>query len=344
VSGPLIPYVTISEIPILSDLSLPIVGSLGPITIKPFGALVASGVYLGWHLCASLSKRMGWDEEHFSQFVMWVVTGGFIGGHVFDILLYHNYKLTEGDLSHAIIELLAIWRSQASFGGFMGAILGMLVWKFRFKAKAVLPYCDVVASTFPPGWVLGRTGCSVAHDHPGAITNAWFAVKSTIVPGPWNVASLPPGYGRFDLGLIEMVCTIPLAIAFLLLRRKPRPAGFYLGIMCTYYAPVRFGLDFLRAQDVRDADPRHFGLTPAQWLAMGLLTTGLIMLYKAYSSYKSGDVPTFVTETGPASSDEPAPPSSGDESEDHEEQEEQEEERSAKKKNEALACFFGDSE
>ena len=113
------------------------------------------------------------------------------------------------------------------------------------------------------------------HDHPGKLSDAWYAVKWPAMGG--HVV------GRLDLGLIEMVLTIPLAVAFAILwRRKPfRPLGFYTGIMCTAYAPVRFLLDFLR-EDERDyaagGDPRYGGLTPAQWACFGLFALGIYFL------------------------------------------------------------------
>ncbi|HEY4102249.1 MAG TPA: prolipoprotein diacylglyceryl transferase family protein, partial [Polyangiaceae bacterium] len=119
---------------------------------------------------------------------------------------------------------------------------------------------------FPAAWVFGRMGCSVAHDHPGIASDLWFAVQY-------------PGGGRFDLGLYEMLLTIPLALAFLYLRRKPRPWGFYLGAMSIAYAPVRFALDFLRVKESNGlsgaVDPRYGGLTPAQWACFALLGAGV---------------------------------------------------------------------
>jgi phosphatidylglycerol:prolipoprotein diacylglycerol transferase len=55
------------------------------------------------------------------------------------------------------------------------------------------------------------------------------------------------------------------------------------------YAPTRFALDFLRAQDVRDADPRHLGLTPAQWLCFLLLGVGAYLYWKAMQGAERGD-------------------------------------------------------
>jgi len=112
-------------------------------------------------------------------------------------------------------------------------------------------------------------------------TDAWYAVR-------WEVHGLGV-VPRLDLGLIEMLLTIPLALAFLWAwHRKPtRPLGFYTGWMCVAYAPVRFFLDFLRVGENdplvgNGGDPRYAGLTPAQWACFGLLALGLYFLRTAH--------------------------------------------------------------
>jgi phosphatidylglycerol:prolipoprotein diacylglycerol transferase len=67
-----------------------------------------------------------------------------------------------------------------------------------------------------------------------------------------------------------------VALAFALLRRRRKqPLGLYVTLLTLLYAPVRFGLDFLRATDVPEPDPRYFGLTPAQWGCMLVLLAGV---------------------------------------------------------------------
>jgi phosphatidylglycerol---prolipoprotein diacylglyceryl transferase len=262
-TGPLIPYVNIPPIHIYGP------GSLGPLpvgelSIKPFGTLVAIGVYIGAEIVKRQGERFQLDARALSSFVFYVVAFGFVGGHVLDTIFYHPDVLASSPLS-----LLRIWDGQSSFGGFVGAIVGLLYWRHKFKMPALV-YADVVASAFPTSWVFGRTGCSVAHDHAGMLSQAWFAVKY-------------PGGARFDLGLYEMVFTIPLAITFLILMRKPRPPGFFVGLMCMAYAPTRFALDFLRVHEGEygPADPRYAGLTPAQWGCLALLAVGIWFAYRA---------------------------------------------------------------
>ncbi len=235
-----------------------------PFSIKPFGVLVALGVYLGGYLAIRQAKKLGLDEKAMFSFILHVVCIGFVGGHVLDAIFYYPERVLADPLT-----LIRLWDGLSSFGGFAGAALGAVVWGVREKTP-ILPYADCVASALPVGWVFGRAGCALAHDHPGMRSELWFAVQY-------------PDGGRFDLGLYEMLLTIPLALALLWLRRKPRAWGFHLGVISIGYAPWRFALDFLRATDTPIADPRYFGLTPAQWACGALLVFGAWRLHKSLS-------------------------------------------------------------
>jgi phosphatidylglycerol:prolipoprotein diacylglycerol transferase len=272
---PLIPYVQLPDLVVVPQGAF---GSFPPIplSLKPFGTLVAIGVYLGAYLAVRQAKRLGLDEKLVVSFIIWVVGAGFVGGHVLDTLFYFPERIAKDPLS-----LLKLWEGLSSFGGFIGAGIGVFLWRWRHQ-QPVLPYVDVVGSAFPVGWVFGRSGCAVAHDHPGLRSDLWFAVQY-------------PDGGRFDLGLYEMLLTIPLMVAFLLLRKRPRPWGFYVGTMAVAYAPTRFALDFLRIRQGATADARYFALTPAQWGCFVLLAIGAVILVQAL-----GRAPAPIVTAAPA--------------------------------------------
>jgi len=265
-SEPLIPYITIPEIPLGLSLDLPYVGRIEP-TIQPFGLLVMLGVYIGFILSEKRAAARGLDAKKMDAFFFWVIGFGFVGAHVFDALFYHPQIVLQNPL-----YLLMLWNGLSSYGGFVGALIGGFAFKYA-KGENILPYSDVGASAFTWGWVFGRAGCAVVHDHPGRLSDAWYAVRYPFHNGV---------IGRYDLGLYEFFLAIPLAIAVTLLwRRGPRPWGFFVGFICTAYAPVRFFLDFLREGDAGSmrGDPRYGGLTPAQWQSFGLLAIGIYFLF-----------------------------------------------------------------
>jgi phosphatidylglycerol:prolipoprotein diacylglycerol transferase len=274
--GPLIPFIKVPEIPLSFLGDIPILGDFidpaHPPSIKPFGTLVALGVYIGAIIATRHAKERGLDLKKMGEYIFWVVGIGFVGGHVFDAIFYHPARVERDPL-----YLFKLWDGLSSYGGFLGAIIGAFSWRLYRKEK-LLAYSECINSAFPLAWVFGRAGCATVHDHPGKLSDAWFAVR-------WPLGE---GYiGRYDLGLIEMVLTIPLAVTFLILwhRRPFRPLGFYTGVMCIAYAPVRFVLDFFREEEgagLIGGDPRYGGLTPAQWASIGLVFVGIYFLRIAY--------------------------------------------------------------
>ena len=273
-SEPLIPYITLPEIPLGFLLHIPLLGQLfdpaKPPSIKPFGTLVALGVYIGSVITMHRARERGLDTKKMNEFIFWVVAAGFVGGHMLDAIFYHPQRVLRDPT-----YLFMLWDGLSSYGGFIGAICGLVAYKL-VKREKVLEYADVVVATFPIAWVFGRAGCTVVHDHPGRLSDAWFAVRYPMGSG---------FVGRFDLGLYELVLTIPLAvIVTLVYRRGRKPAGYFIGLVCVAYAPVRFVLDFFREQEtggMLGGDPRYGGLTPAQWACFGLLGIGLYFMRAA---------------------------------------------------------------
>jgi phosphatidylglycerol---prolipoprotein diacylglyceryl transferase len=274
-SAPLIPYITLPELTLLPA------GALGsfppaPLTLKPFGMLVATGVYLASWLTLRRARRIGLDDRVMTSFITWILGFGFVGGHVFDLIFYYPQRLLDDPWS-----LFRLWDGLSSFGGFTGGCIAMVIWRFR-HGVSILPYADNMMALFPVGWAFGRAGCTTAHDHPGVLSDSWLAVQY-------------PGGGRFDLGLLELLLVIPLAIAFLVLGRKPRPWGFFLALGCLCYGPIRFALDFLREReavpgDVHGAiDPRYGQLTPAQWECFAVLALGVILLRRVLGAVERGE-------------------------------------------------------
>lgn len=274
--GPQIPYIKVPEIPLPFGDALPDAMQ----TIKPFGLLVATGVYLGAWVAMRRGRQRGLDEVKLNSFIVWVVGLGFVGAHVFDAIFY-----TPERIARDWLYIFKLWAGLSSYGGFLGAIIGALLFKY-VKREKVLPYVDVVCSAFPLAWVFGRMGCASVHDHPGSESSAWWAVQyfhpDVRNPEAWGfLYDAAQTRGRYDLGLYEMLLTIPLATAFhFLWKAKPRPFGFYAGWMSILYAPVRFVLDFMRIEQGggHEADPRYAGLTPAQWACFGLVALGWFIL------------------------------------------------------------------
>jgi len=244
-----------------------------------------------------------------------MLVAGFLGGHMLDQLFYHWPEFVKRPWS-----IFLLYEGLSSFGGFTGAVIGGVLWKYfeavpigripllgfaipKYRRRSaplpILPFADIILSVFPVAWVFGRSGCSVVHDHPGMLAAPGtllavaFPDQSTLhaLQRAGKLALVTGDHPQFDLGLLEMMFTVILASMFALTWRRKLTTGAYVAMASLCYAPVRFAMDYLRIRDVDQADPRYGGLTPAQWSCVALFVFGLVMVARVRAIKKSGRDP-----------------------------------------------------
>jgi phosphatidylglycerol:prolipoprotein diacylglycerol transferase len=154
----------------------------------------------------------------------------------------------------------------SSFGGFLGGTLTAL-WYRSKKGVSLMVLGDIFCFAFPFAWLFGRSGCFVVHDHPGMVTDFFLAVNDYH----------GKGVARHDLGLYEVIWSAAMIPLLLFLDRKPRPWGFFMAFVPIVYAPIRFGLDFLREGPEHGGDVRYLDLTPGHYYAVAMLVAGILV-------------------------------------------------------------------
>jgi len=261
---------------------------IGDWPIALFGPLVATGVLIGDRITVREGTKRGLDPRDIRYLNARMVIGGFIMAHLVSVIFYFPERIKENPL-----VLLNIWSGLSSFGGFLGAAITYLYLSRKEKIPA-LPYADAVSLGLVVGWIFGRLGCTTAHDHPGRHTDFFLAVRYP--EGP-----------RHDLGLYEFLFTIVLALILFRYARTPRPAGRLIGLFATLYAPVRFGLDFLRATDVHRPDERYLRLTPAQWACMAAFAVGIWLLRRKSPVLEFSGPPAEAAPPAAPPPEQPAP-------------------------------------
>jgi phosphatidylglycerol:prolipoprotein diacylglycerol transferase len=240
---------------------------LGRFQIAAFQILVCSAVIVGHEVVVRRARGLGFDPDLASSLVAWTIFFGFVGSHLFDVVFYQPAELRQNPL-----VLLQVWGSMSSFGGIIGGLIGggWLCRRRGLSGSQMLVFLDILGFAFPFAWIFGRAGCALAHDHVGIPTTNFFAVR--FPDGP-----------RFDLGLLELLYTIAMAGLFLLLGRRPRPTGFFVGLFFTLYGPVRFGFDVLRT-----GDERYLGWTPGQYGSVAATLLGVLLLFLVFQSSRRG--------------------------------------------------------
>jgi phosphatidylglycerol:prolipoprotein diacylglycerol transferase len=259
-----IPWFRLESWDIPLPFSLPIFGDT--LSIQPFGVLVATGVLLGAWVAGRFAQRNGLDPVAAGDVVTYAVVTGFILGYFLNGIFYERETFMEILRDPSLF--FSTWLGLSSYGGFFGGILGCFIWRYR-KKMPLLPYANAVCFGLPFGWLFGRMGCFVVHDHPGKVTDFALAVSDYRF-------GAPPFQPRHDLGFYEVIYSALIIGLFIWLeRRSRRPVGFYCVLLPLVYAPVRFFLDFLRATPLEGGDVRYAGLTPAQWSSIAMVCVGL---------------------------------------------------------------------
>lgn len=238
--------------------------------LNTFGILVAIGVLVAAHLIRNFADREGLDEDVIQSAIVWAVSVGFVTSHVFDVLFYQP-----GAIQRDPLILLKFWQGISSVGGMIGGTLGFL-WCIRRINKrdgthhSALRYADAMAVGVVPGWIFGRLGCTLVHDHPGKQSDFVLAMV------------FPDGVARHDLGFYEFLWLLVIgAVVWALVRWRNRPTGVIVATAPLMYGPVRFFLDFLRVDRAHGGDTRYFGLTPAHYVSVAITIVGVALMVYA---------------------------------------------------------------
>lgn len=287
------------------------------IPIQAFGVIVAAGVLIGAWLLRRYAEWHGVEDDHIRGLLGWVTVCGFLGAHEFDMIFYNWAKIGDATIvqpaswwpfGEALYPSnwplpLKIWEGISSYGGFIGGAIGFAIYVW-WKRLPVRLMADITIVGLLPAFSIGRIGCTVVSDHIGAAVDRskWYAFLAMDYPRSMNLGNLSEHYPdikteyirAWNLGLVEFLYLIPVnaVILWFAFRTKQRPkAGFLTALAGLLYAPIRFFMDFLRPED---SDPRHLGLTFAQWASLIALGTAAYVIMRIM---KTGEVADVVAPT-----------------------------------------------
>lgn len=219
---------------------------IGPFLLTPWGVAVFLAFLTAFLLTLFRARQLKIELTTIIDLLILSLIGGIIGSRAWVVIEYRTYFAAHPN------EIFYVWQGgMAFFGGFLLSLLLLFLF-IRKKHLSFTVIADLVAPALPLAMAIGRIGNFLSGHHLGSITTV-----------PWAISL--NGRGRHPIALYEMLLDFLIVGAVLLLeRRKPKPGTlFLLFIFC--YSLGRFFLDFLRNNDLPNADPRLLiGLTGAQ--------------------------------------------------------------------------------
>jgi phosphatidylglycerol:prolipoprotein diacylglycerol transferase len=242
--------------------TIPAYKVFGLLPIQPFGVLVGIAIVVGYMLGRRRASLTGLDPNICADGMVWVVASGFVVAHLVSVIFYFPHQVVEDPLS-----LVKIWTGLSSFGGFIGGALGAYLYFKRKMKVSLIKYVDAIIFGLVPAWILGRMGCTIVSDHIGKPTSFFLGMD---YPSWMRLSGV-----RHNLGLYEMLFAIVLTVILYSLKNVKPFDGFHPALVLLLYSPVRFLLDYLRVED-----KTYFGLTPGQYLAVGMVGLALFLIVR----------------------------------------------------------------
>lgn len=244
--------------------------TIGPLTFRTYGALVALGMFLALQYMLRRAKQQNLPEENILDMSLYAIVAGLIGGRLAYVLLSFNYFAKHPS------EIFMVWEGGMVFYG--GLLLGSLAVIYYIKKHPVInlwKLADIVAPALALGHVFGRLGCFFAGCCYGHETSLPWGVtfRNTESLAPLHVCLHPTQ-------LYEALGNLVIFIFLDWYNRYKHGAGKTFWVYLFFYGMLRFHMEFLRGDD---RGGMILGMSPGQLMSLALIVTSVAVL-----AYKKG--------------------------------------------------------
>jgi len=130
--------------------------NVGGFSIYLFGVTVAIGIAAGYYISSKEVKRKGLEEERVSEFLIYSIIVGIIGGRLGYVFIYNpSYYLRNP------FEILKIHDGGMSIHGSLLAGILFAIWYVKKYSLDFWKIADATAPGLAIGQAIGRIGCDV---------------------------------------------------------------------------------------------------------------------------------------------------------------------------------------
>ena len=241
----------------------PQIAKIGGLEITWHGVLTAAGVVCGVAVAAFFARRAGFDEDTIYNTALALVIGGIIGARALFVL--ENLDRFEDDP----LDVFAVNAGGISiYGALIGGTIGALAWAAWRRLPRWGTIADVAAMGAIIGMAVGRIGCLVLGDIFAKTTDWPVGVLYTHPDSPSYpiYTAVTPQLAQHPVVGYEMVGDLLIFVALFVLYRLLKRDGMVFWAWVFLYGAMRFGLSFLRDDDLVFA-----GLRMAQLIALGAM-------------------------------------------------------------------------
>jgi prolipoprotein diacylglyceryl transferase len=258
----------------------PEIVKLGPITLRWYGLLFATGFLLGLFMVQKMFKVEKAPEEWLDKGFIYIVLGAVIGARLGHVVFYEW-----GYYSKHLGEILMIWKGGlASHGGAIGIIIAIWLYSNRVTKKPMLWMLDkVVVPTALAGCFI-RLGNLMNSEIIGKPTEAaWgFIFKNAY----FTQQEIAQGLHEVPRHPVQLYESITYLLSFILLywvywktdKRKKR--GYIFGLFLVLIWGFRFFMEYYKKS--QGGFESAFGnvLATGQLLSIPFVLAGLYFMFR----------------------------------------------------------------
>ena len=188
----------------------PIFLSIGPLDLRWYGVLIATGVVLGAVWTVRAARARGLDPEWLLDLAPWMVLAGVVGARLVYVLTSPAAFFGPGGNP---LGAFAVWQGGLSIHGAVAGAIGVLAWGARRKGTDAWRYLDVLMPIMALGIVGGRLGNLMNGTDTGGRLTEWAIGFRWPEPGTPTLGAFGRAVFGEPLWLYgPPVCRAPLAV------------------------------------------------------------------------------------------------------------------------------------
>ncbi len=244
----------------------PIAIQLGPISVRWYGIIIATGILLGYFIAQASVKRIGHDKDTLVDIIFWSAIFGFIVARLYFVIFQWPYYAQNP------IEIPMIWHGGIAIHG--GLIGGFITGIFVCKKKNLNPFQigDVIAPSMLLGQGIGRWGNFMNHEaHGGPVSKSFlehlhipdFIINNMYINGKYYQPTF----------LYESIWDI-LGFVILILLRKHLRIGDTFCLYLIWYSIGRFFVEGMRTDSLMLTSD----IRVAQLMSIILIIVGIVIM------------------------------------------------------------------
>ena len=224
-------------------------------------------------------KRTGFDAFDLSLFLLIIVAGLLIGGHLLYGITQYNLiflafsKIGQISFKDFVTVIAAAFSGNVFYGGLIGSFVALAIYlKVRKlgadKNRSIL---DVYSCSVPLFHAFGRIGCFLGGCCYGIESSFGFTAHGNEFSPDVNDVN------RFPVQLLESFLNVLLFVALVIVLRKGLLRGNIIWLYGLIYSVIRFSDEFLRGDVIRGF---VLGLSTSQWISIFIFVLSTAMLIR----------------------------------------------------------------